>query len=173
MLFCASHFQVAIFGVSGVIQVANVKLAFEINAENNLIICYYDKDNAVQKAFLARYAQLKVAAKNSLSALQNSEKEEDVTVADIGMLYLEQLKLHKEVTAMEAVSSLETNLFKVVLTPSAWEIIPQVGMVCWIPKGYDPQKSSKTDLIHVNVAVTFDNNNETFQFKSPEIQEKA
>jgi hypothetical protein len=174
-MLCFANFPpVAILGLDGTIQIATSRqLKYEmktIDDENCLMLAFSDEDSrdAAEKAFLARHAQLKEATQRSLMALQTLEEDEDASVADIGMLYLEQSKLRKELNAMETMSEVHTvyHWSKILLKPAEWHAVSKLGFVSWIPNEHKLKHQVEQEKIPAVLRVAFDKKTKTFSFSA-------
>ena len=130
-------------GSCGSVNVAGRHIRFKIDtADSQLIhlsISNRESRIASEQAFMARHAQLKLATARSAKALEEVETDVDATVGDVGMLYLEQLKLRKELLAMETTTHLTQSVDskEITLTPGEWFTVPDVGLVSWIPAAFN------------------------------------
>jgi len=122
-------------GSCGSVNVAGRHIRFKIDtADSQLIhlsISNRESRIASEQAFMA--------TARSAKALEEVETDVDATVGDVGMLYLEQLKLRKELLAMETTTHLTQSVDskEITLTPGEWFTVPDVGLVSWIPAAFN------------------------------------
>lgn len=130
------------------------KIEYKIATDGtqSLMIYFLNKSLGIlaETAFRKRYAELKEATTRSSKALKDIETESEATLADVGMMYLENVKLRDEMLAMETSTKLEyTNKFyAITLHPSEWcNVLNDIGSVSWIPAGYNTCKNAEVTEI--------------------------
>ena len=89
--------------------------------------------------------------------------QKKLSVEDVGMLYLEQSKLRKEVCCMETQKQLEYEQFnyEIFLNPGEWCKVVKLGLMCWLPACFEPVKdvpnneTKQKRTININFDKTF------------------
>jgi len=104
-----------------------------------------DASADIKAPFVKQRAQVKEAVERSAKALEKIQEDNEASLADVGMLYLEQQKLKKELSAIEATTTVEYELVDVemVLQTGKWYDVKDVESICWRPVGWVGEKASE------------------------------